>query len=79
MTYLSILSKNEMSKGKFEQNFQCWNCMAESHVKEDLSVPIKPMNVKTAFLSLIKRDQNKNKVEIPKAVPGGTNKDKWIG
>ena len=79
MTYLSILSKNEMSKRKFEQNCQCWNCMTENHVKEGPSVPIKPMNVKVAFLSLIKKDQNKNKVEILKAMPGGANKDKWIG
>ena len=76
MTYLSILSKNEMSKGKFEQNCQCWNCMAEKHVKEGSSVLIKPMNVKAAFLSLIKKDWNKNKVEILKTMPGGANKDK---
>ena len=79
MTYLSILSKNEMSKGKFEQSYQCWNFMAENHVKEGSSVPVKPMNVKAAFLSLIKKDLNKNKVEIPKTMPGGANKDKSIG
>ena len=50
--------------------------MAENHVKKGSSVPIKPMNVKTAFLSLIKEDQNKNKVEILKTMPGGANKDK---
>ena len=78
MTHLSILSKKKkMSKGKFEQNCQCWNCMAENHVKEGLSVLIKPMNVKAAFLSLIKKNQNKNKVEILKTMPGGSNKDKW--
>ena len=75
MTYLSILSKNEMSKGKFEQNCWCWNCMAENHVKEGSLVPIKPLNVKVTFLSLITKDQNKNKVKIPKIMPGGANKD----
>ena len=53
--------------------------MAENHVKEGSSVPFKPMNVKAAFLSLIKKDQNKNKVEIPKTTPSGANKHKWIG
>ena len=78
MTSLSILPKNEMSKGKFEQSCWCWNCMAENHVKEGPSVPNKPMNVKAVFLSLIKKNQNKNKVEILKTMPGGANKDKWI-
>ena len=50
--------------------------MAKNHVKEGLSEPIKPLNVKAPFLSLIKKDQNKNKVEIPKTMPGGANKDK---
>ena len=68
-----------MSKGKFEQNCWCWNSVVENHVKEGSSVPIKPMNVKAAFLSLIKKDQNKNKVEIPKTMPCGANKDKLIG
>ena len=53
--------------------------MAENHVKEGPSVLIKPMNVKAIFLSLIKKNQNKNKVEILKTMPGGANKDKWIG
>ena len=49
---------------------------AENHVKEGSSVPVKPMNVKAAFLSLIKKDQNKYKVKIPMTMPGGANKDK---
>ena len=53
--------------------------MAENHVKEGSSVPIKPMKVKAAFLSLIEKNQNKNNFEILKTMPDVANKDKWIG
>ena len=66
-TYLSILSKDEMSKGKSEQSCLCWNCMAENHVKGGflVEIPFYSLDIKTAFLSLkVKRDQNKNKIDI---------------
>ena len=53
--------------------------MVENHVKEGSSVPIKPLNVKAAFLSFNKKHQNKNKVDIPKTMPGGAVKVQFGG
>ena len=54
-----------MVKEKVESSCPCWNCMAKSHVKKDLSVTLvlKPIKVKTLFLDLQKdKETNKNKV-----------------
>ena len=58
-----------MLKAKSEQSCLCLSFMAEDHVKGSfpVEIPFYSLDIRATFLSLkVKKDQNKNKIDISK-------------